>query len=173
MKRQIALQTTEKPAIFKLMPEDRFFKRIADLRRLIERRAYQLFSTRGFTHGHDLEDWLQAESEILKAVPLEVSETENALTVKAILPGYSGNDIEIHVEPQRLFLCGQRHEKSEEEKSKSIHSVVSSEWMFRSVELPAQIDPEKVRATLSNGELQIELTKRSSGKTVAAGRAAA
>jgi hypothetical protein len=33
----------------------------------IARRAYELFLERGGTHGHDVEDWLQAERELLDA----------------------------------------------------------------------------------------------------------
>ena len=33
----------------------------------IARRAYELFLERGGTHGHDIEDWLQAERELLDA----------------------------------------------------------------------------------------------------------
>jgi Protein of unknown function (DUF2934) len=32
---------------------------------LIRVRAYQFFEERGCEHGHDLEDWLRAEAEIL------------------------------------------------------------------------------------------------------------
>jgi hypothetical protein len=38
-----------------------------DLQEQIKRRAYQLFEERGNIHGHDLEDWLQAEIEVLDA----------------------------------------------------------------------------------------------------------
>jgi hypothetical protein len=31
----------------------------------IARRAYELFLARGATHGADLDDWLQAEAELL------------------------------------------------------------------------------------------------------------
>jgi DUF2934 family protein len=34
----------------------------------IARRAHELFLERGSQHGHDLEDWLQAERELLEAV---------------------------------------------------------------------------------------------------------
>jgi hypothetical protein len=34
----------------------------------IARRAYQLFEERGGEHGHDLEDWLQAEGELRHAL---------------------------------------------------------------------------------------------------------
>jgi hypothetical protein len=33
----------------------------------IARRAYELFLARGAKHGNDLEDWLQAERELLDA----------------------------------------------------------------------------------------------------------
>jgi mRNA-degrading endonuclease HigB of HigAB toxin-antitoxin module len=33
----------------------------------IARRAFELFVARGQQHGHDLDDWLQAERELAKA----------------------------------------------------------------------------------------------------------
>jgi len=38
-----------------------------DLQEQIKRRAYELFEERGKVHGRDLEDWLQAEIEVLDA----------------------------------------------------------------------------------------------------------
>ena len=32
----------------------------------IERRAYEIFLERGSVHGHDLDDWLQAEHELIE-----------------------------------------------------------------------------------------------------------
>jgi len=39
----------------------------ADLQEQIERRAYELFEQRGRIHGFDIDDWLQAENEVLDA----------------------------------------------------------------------------------------------------------
>lgn len=36
----------------------------AQLRQLVEQRAYQKFVERGYCHGHDHEDWLAAEQEV-------------------------------------------------------------------------------------------------------------
>lgn len=36
-----------------------------DVQTRIARRAYELFEERGREHGHDQEDWLRAEQEIL------------------------------------------------------------------------------------------------------------
>jgi outer membrane protein TolC len=38
----------------------------------IARRAYDLYLTRGCEHGHDVDDWLQAERELRDAVRLAV-----------------------------------------------------------------------------------------------------
>lgn len=31
---------------------------------VVRTRAYELFEQRGYQHGHDVEDWLQAEAEL-------------------------------------------------------------------------------------------------------------
>jgi HSP20 family protein len=163
----------ESPEVFKLLPEDRFFKRMADLYQIIARRAYELFCAGGFKHGYDRENWFQAESEIITPLPLEMSETEDAITVKSVLPGYTAKDVEIHVEPKRLFITGQQQQKSKGKKREAVRSAERVQRIFQSIELTAQVDPEKVSATLSNGELQIELAKGKTGNKVAAARAAA
>ena len=45
----------------------------------ISLRAYELFEEHGRTHGHDLEDWLQAEAEILGTHPKEPTEPDNGI----------------------------------------------------------------------------------------------
>ncbi len=40
-----------------------------ELERRIRLRAYELFEQRGGEHGHDLEDWLQAELELIQRKP--------------------------------------------------------------------------------------------------------
>jgi hypothetical protein len=41
----------------------------------INRRAYSLFQARGNEHGHDVEDWLVAEAELLTGKNLEIVST--------------------------------------------------------------------------------------------------
>jgi hypothetical protein len=38
---------------------------------IIRVRAYHFFEERGYEHGHDLEDWLRAETEIMGRKPAE------------------------------------------------------------------------------------------------------
>ena len=49
-------------------PEETELSDTALLRRLFARRAYQLYEGRGCLDGFDVQDWLQAEREILGQV---------------------------------------------------------------------------------------------------------
>ena len=40
---------------------------LASLHEQIAARAYELFTARGYQHGHDVEDWLSAERELTQS----------------------------------------------------------------------------------------------------------
>jgi len=130
-------------------------------------RAFSFFEDEGWMHGHDLDHWLKAESEFLTPVLIELSETDTELAIRAEVPGFSEEDLEIGVEPGRLFIKGKVERKSEERKKKTIHSEISSNEIFRSVSLPSEIDPDKVTAVLRNGVLDITMAKAVPAKKVA------
>ena len=52
----------QKPHVLPLSPCD-------DLQVLIAKRAYELHGERGWRHGSALDDWLEAEREILSQIP--------------------------------------------------------------------------------------------------------
>ena len=39
-----------------------------DMQTEISRRAYEIYTSRGYQDGHELEDWLQAEAEVTETV---------------------------------------------------------------------------------------------------------
>jgi hypothetical protein len=62
-----------------------FFEDMDNLTNRIAQRAFGLFEERG-TDGKEWEDWLRAEAELLKPMPVELSEAEKEYTVKAEVP---------------------------------------------------------------------------------------
>ena len=46
---------------------------------IIRTRAYQLFEQRGCEHGHDLDDWIQAEAEVMGKKPSAHTDQGNPL----------------------------------------------------------------------------------------------
>jgi HSP20 family protein len=154
------------PAISTLIKDDPFLKHMADLQQSIERRAFDFFKMSGFTNGHDLEDWLKAESEVLQPVPLEVTETDDEITVRAEVPGFTEKDVQVKVDSHRIYITGKREESSEKKKGKAVYGERRSNEICREFYLPVEIDPDRVKAELNDGVLEIGLAKRTPSKTV-------
>ncbi|MGC0774230.1 MAG: Hsp20 family protein [Candidatus Acidiferrum sp.] len=125
----------------------------------LARRAYEIFESNGRSFGSDLENWFQAEKELFHPVPVNVTESEEGFDVKAEVPGFSEKEIEISVEPRRLTITGKRETKKEERKGKTVIAESRSDEMLRIVDLPAEIETNKVRATLKNGVMELILPK--------------
>ena len=99
-------------------------------------------------------------------VPVDVLETEGGLTVRADVPGFSERELEVRVTPRRVCITGKRQEISENTDEKPIYAERRSNQIFRALELPVEIDPDRVDATVSNGILEIKLMKVGLGKKV-------
>ena len=124
----------------------------------IARRAFEIFKDDGRL-GRDLENWFQAESEILNPVRASVTETESAVTVRAEVPGFTTKDLEVRVDSRQLSICGKRETTEELKKEQAVVHERRSDQILRVFDLPADVDVEKSTATLKNGVLELQLPK--------------
>jgi HSP20 family protein len=154
------------PEIPQVSAGDPFFEHAQEITGLITRRAYELFASSGFTHGHDREDWIRAASEVLCSVPVDVTETEDQVTVRAEVAGFTEKNIEVRVEPRSLCITGKRREAWEQKEGNTVYSERRASQIFRVLDLPSRIDPEKVNAKLGDGVLEIILAKVGTGKKI-------
>jgi HSP20 family protein len=159
MKEVTAMQTVEKGTPIKLSMMDDFFDRVRATYDRVALRAYEIFESNGKQPGHGLEDWLKAESELLRPVHLEMVDSGKALVVRGEVPGFKDDEIEVNVEPRRLTITGQRERKDESQKGKTVYTEIHSDQILRVVELPIVVDSEKTTATLKNGVLELEMPK--------------
>ena len=74
-----------------------------------------------------------------------MNESGDALAVSAEVPGFSEKELEINVEPRRLVIRGKRETKKEEKKGKTIYSETCADQIMRVVDLPADVETDKVR----------------------------
>lgn len=95
---------------------------------------------------------------------VDVSETKDAVTVKAEIPGVKPEDIQLSLQEGVLTLKGEK-EDEKEEKDQQFHRVERSYGSFlRIVRLPAAVDAGKVNATFKNGVLTVTLPKTTEAK---------
>jgi HSP20 family molecular chaperone IbpA len=149
------------PAISTLIEHDPFIARMREHHQSMVRRAYELFKESGFKYVHDLEVWQRAVFEMLREVPLTVTENDDGISIRAEVPGFTGEDVEVKVDRHRVFIAG-RQEKasaSEDERNETVCAERNTKEFYREYLLPAEIDPEKVTANLKNGVLEISLSK--------------
>ena len=63
----------------------------------IMRGAYDLFEKNGKTHGHDLQDWFDAERELVWKPAIELCEDDREIIVTVAVPGIDPRDFHIQV----------------------------------------------------------------------------
>jgi HSP20 family protein len=113
-----------------------------------------------------MEDWFEAEKELLHPVPINITETGESIEVKAEVPGFNEKELEVNVEGRRLTITGKRESSKEEKKSKTVYSETRSDNVFRVIDLPGDIETEKTTATLKNGMLQLTMPKAAKARTI-------
>jgi HSP20 family molecular chaperone IbpA len=163
---------TTQPAEFKLTASGTLVEQTRLISAAVAHRAYELFEARGSEHGHDCEDWFRAESELLTPLPATIVDTDDAFTVRAELHGLIGKDVEVLAEPRRLIVRPGK-QMSEQANQRAVFQGEISAEMFRVLELPADVDPHNMKATIENEVLEVTLAKINPGQKNAVGTKAA
>ncbi len=92
----------------------------------------------------------------------DIQETDSEIIILAELPGVKKEDIYINGTENTVEISAElKTEKEEtEEEMKYIHREIIKKKFYRSFKLPAEIIPEKAKATYNNGILELRLPKK-------------
>ena len=161
-----AVQRVEKPSALRTTRPESLLDSVDEIFDSIARRAFGIFESNGQIFGRDLEDWFKAEGELLHPVHLTLTESGDTVEVKAEVPGFSEKELEISVEPHRLTISGKRESDKEEKKGKTVYSTRCSDQILRIVDLPTEVEADKVTATLKNGILDLAMPKAAKARSV-------
>ena len=91
--------------------------------------------------------------------PLNVAANENEVIVTAELPGVDPADLEITVQGGSFTLKGKRKPEERKENERYHRQERSGGSFARSLELPYNLNAEKVEASLKNGVLRVVLPR--------------
>ena len=95
---------------------------------------------------------------------LDVTESEDAFTVRAELPGLSEKDIDVSIASNVLTLRGEKKEDKERKTGKVYRRETWSGSFQRTLSLPLSVDAGNVKADLKDGVLTLVLPKREEAK---------
>jgi HSP20 family protein len=124
----------------------------------IRRRAFLLFESRGSTHGHDKEDWMEAERQLNSAPATELIEEDNQFAIKMALPGYEPNQLRVNVLPNAVIVEGDAV-TVQDQYGTVCFSKLSERKLLRRVDLPQGVRPDIAKAELKDGILRIRVRK--------------
>lgn len=148
-----------KPAGIKIVAVEDFTERMKALSRAIAARAYKIYERRGRAEGHALEDWVRAEAELQCLAPVGVLESPEQMEVDLRLPGFHAHEIEVGIEPWRLFISARKAQKENQQPEGESDAERGFDGIFRALDLPEQVNPATVTATFKHGDLRLTLPR--------------
>lgn len=102
----------------------------------------------------------QTDSGSVRFAPsLAVSETKDAVLVRAEVPGLEAKDLDIQVEDDVLVLKGEKKAEKHDDSENHHYSEVTYGAFVRRIALPSRVDSEHAEANLDKGVLKLKLPK--------------
>ena len=132
------------------------FDRMNETTSLIAQRAFEIYESRGGSHGSDQDDWFMAEGELVPKLLIEFDVTESAVQLTAQVPGFEAKDLEVEVGHQRAVIFGVHVDSNQ-----TAAGYAKGKKMIGIADLPFAVDPQSARATLHSGTLEIVLPRLS------------
>lgn len=94
-----------------------------------------------------------------QGLPLDISETDEQIRVRAEVPGMGPEDLNVSLAGNVLTLSGQKLDEEESKDGSRYYSERHFGSYHRAVKLPCPVDPEQVSAEHKHGVVTIVLQK--------------
>jgi len=100
-----------------------------------------------------------AEPADTNPLAVDMFETDEAVVIKAAVPGVNPQDIEITVQGDTLNIKGESKAEEQVERENYYYREVRYGSFSRALSLPAGVDTDKAEASFENGVLTLTLPK--------------
>ena len=119
-------------------------------------RAYAIFESRGSGSWHELQDWGQAESEMIRPLSCGRTTVGDKLWIGTDARIFEQGAIEIWVAPRKITICGKPRPDKD---AQGIGPRSGEERIFRVLDLCIDVDPSHLTAKLHGPSLEILVRK--------------
>ncbi len=118
-------------------------------------------------------DWVQpvrqSWSEIAapfdgKVPRIDVLEKDDAIVIRAELPGVSKDNVDISLTEDSATITANTHQEQDEEKGNYYHREITRGSFSRTVSLPIAVQSDQAKATFKDGMLELNLPKAAPAK---------
>lgn len=96
-------------------------------------------------------------------IRMDMSETDQAYTVKAEIPGVNKDDIKVSIEGNQVSISAEVRKEEEKKAGNMMHSERYYGQQYRSFTLPQDVDDSKANARYHDGILELTLPKKPGG----------
>jgi HSP20 family protein len=138
------------------------FADLEQMMHLVRKRAFEIFAEREAARDLAMEDWFMAQRELDGSLT-ELVEDEQDYRFSLAVPGFDPTEIEVTATPRSLIVQARRREgprrKSAGSDEKLHWSEFRTQQICRRIELPSDIEVEKVAATVQKGILTVTAPK--------------
>lgn len=136
-------------------------RKLEDMVARVRQRAFEIFENRG-TDGRALEDWLQAERDLMLTPESELIEKGGKYEIRIAAPGFKPADIHVNALADALIVYAESSHRHEKKGEDVYFCDFGKKFLYRRLELPAPISVGKVTANLDDGILWITAQKAES-----------
>ena len=149
-----------KPVIPSAKPRIVYGEQLGALEEAIQKaiayRAYEMFESKGRMHGHDMEDWFDAERDLVRPADIEITDGPNQIALRAGVPGFEADDVQIGVSSQKIIIWGRAGRAGRPGTTPRRNKL----QMLAEIELPSAIDAKQARAVMNNEVLDFAAPKQ-------------
>jgi len=108
--------------------------------------------------------WFRADEMELKVPRVDLFEEKDDIVIKAELPGMEKDNIEVNLTDHTLTIKGEKKKEEEIKEEKYYRSERSFGSFMRVIELPRDVQADKVKAAFKNGVLEVRVPKTEEAK---------
>ena len=133
---------------------------------LVERIPRPIHALSGFSELDRLFDdffgrrWMRPFGDLSGFEPdVDIIDRDDEIVVRAALPGFKKDDIEVSVSGTTLTLSGHTSAEEKEEKGSYYRAEIVRGSFMRTIALPAEVDDDNAKAAMRDGVLELTLPK--------------
>ena len=96
----------------------------------------------------------------VRYAPLDVIDEGDHYLVHVELPGYTKEDVEVHINNDDMSIRAKKETEKEDKKKNYLHRERAFSHYERSLSFPEEVDPEKAEGTMKEGVLELRVSKK-------------